>query len=269
MALDFFAGSCGGASGIATGYPLDTVKVLMQTQTISSTGERKYRSTFQTIGRVTREEGFRRLYRGLPTPLATVALTNSVTFGVYGLASRQWGNDGAVEAGRNGFCAGLVRSFVISPIEVVKIQQQVRPQLSVREVAAKVWNTAGLKGFAKGYPATLTREPVAFFCYFSSFELMTKGKKDKHWLVFLAGGFAGIFSWITTYPQDVIKSRVQGDGFGEAAKYRGSWHCLKTAFAREGLPWLYRGFGSTVYRAFVVNAVVLGVYNLVMKICSD
>ena len=90
-------------------------------------------------------------------------------------------------------------------------------------------------------------------------------------------------------PQDVIKSRVQGDGFGEAAKYRGSWHCLKTAFARlvdcrirgylyifpiwnprifdqtttqhrltcvncslmlyrEGLPWLYRGFGSTVYR---------------------
>ena len=82
----------------------------------------------------------------------------------------------------------------------------------------------------------LTREPVAFFCYFSSFELMTKGKKeifekiqnlvqqnhywyysahltlvshthththtqDKHWLVFLAGGFAGIFSWITTYPQ--------------------------------------------------------------------
>ena len=24
----------------------------------------------------------------------------------------------------------------------------------------------------------LTREPVAFFCYFSSFELMTKGKKE-------------------------------------------------------------------------------------------
>jgi len=65
MALDFFAGSCGGASGIATGYPLDTVKVLMQTQAISSTGDRKYRSTFQTISRVTREEGLRRLYRGL------------------------------------------------------------------------------------------------------------------------------------------------------------------------------------------------------------
>ena len=25
--------------------------------------------------------------------------------------------------------------------------------------------------------------------------------QDKHWLVFLAGGVAGIFSWVTTYPQ--------------------------------------------------------------------
>ena len=83
----------------------------------------------------------------------------------------------------------------------------------------------------------MTREPVAFFCYFSSFELMTRDKKeskscltimtirimisyhsfilfsfshahsyytvkqDKHWLVFLAGGVAGICSWVTTYPQ--------------------------------------------------------------------
>ena len=50
--------------------------------------QRSLHSNETLSSRVSREEGFRRLYRGLPTPLATVALTNSVTFGVYGLASR-------------------------------------------------------------------------------------------------------------------------------------------------------------------------------------
>ena len=35
---------------------------------------------------VTKEEGFKRLYRGLSTPLVTVAFYNAVTFGVYAKA---------------------------------------------------------------------------------------------------------------------------------------------------------------------------------------
>ena len=57
--LDFVAGSCGGAVGIFAGYPFDTVKVLIQNQTLPV----KYTSTFQTIFKVVNEDGFRRLYR--------------------------------------------------------------------------------------------------------------------------------------------------------------------------------------------------------------
>ena len=57
--LDFVAGSCGGAVGIFAGYPFDTVKVLIQNQTLPI----KYTSTFQTIFKVINEDGFRRLYR--------------------------------------------------------------------------------------------------------------------------------------------------------------------------------------------------------------
>ena len=44
-----------------------------------------------------------------------------------------------------------------------------------------------------------------------------------------AGGLAGICSWVTTYPQDVVKSRVQGDGWGAAQRYSGPRHCLQVA----------------------------------------
>merc|ERR1711892_731472 len=266
MALDFIAGSCGGSAGIFTGDPFDTVKVLMQTQKTGN--QQKYFTTFQTIRRVSTEEGFLRLYRGLSTPLCTVALTNAVTFGVYGIVARQWGNSSVLEVARNGAFAGFVRSFVISPIEVVKIQQQVHPSRGLRDIAREVRQVAGWKGFTRGYTTTLSREPVAFCCYFSSFELLTKGRKDDNLWVFFAGGIAGICSWITTYPQDVIKSRVQGDGWGVKAQYTGPVNCLKVTVQEGGLSVLYRGFGSTTYRAFVVNAVILGVYNSIMK-CAD
>ena len=57
--LDFVAGSCGGAVGIFVGYPFDTVKVLIQNQTLPV----KYTSTFQTIFKVINDDGVKRLYR--------------------------------------------------------------------------------------------------------------------------------------------------------------------------------------------------------------
>ena len=46
-----------GAAGIAVGYPLDTVKVRIQTQDISKGV--KYRGTFQCLETIMREEGVR------------------------------------------------------------------------------------------------------------------------------------------------------------------------------------------------------------------
>ena len=85
VAQDLFAGSCAGASGIAAGYPFDTVKVLIQNQVLPV----RYKSTFQTISLVTREDGFLRLYRGIMTPLVTVAFYNAITFSVYEAALKK------------------------------------------------------------------------------------------------------------------------------------------------------------------------------------
>lgn len=83
--------------------------------------------------------------------------------------------------------------------------------------------------------------------------------------VLMAGGMAGIFSWIFTYPQDVIKSRLQADGWAEGQQYRGALHCLRHSVNSEGWSCLSRGVGSTVIRAFPMNAVTFGVYTYIMK----
>ena len=68
---------------------------------------------------------------------------------------------------------------------------------------------------------------------------MSGGKRRNSWIflvrnlgestsaVLFGGGMAGVLSWVATYPQDVIKSRLQADAFGASQMYRGPLHCLK------------------------------------------
>jgi hypothetical protein len=102
---------------------------------------------------------------------------------------------------------------------------------------------------------------------FSIYSIFTtfRHRKDDFRVIVVAGGISGCISWIPTYPFDVIKTRLQGDSLGNDAKYKGSLHCLKHTVSQTGWNILYRGFGSCMYRAFVVNAVVLSVYSFVIK----
>ena len=82
-------------------------------------------------------------------------------------------------------------------------------------------------------------------------------------VTFVAGGIAGILSWVPTYPQDVIKTRLQADHIGAKAFYKNTWHCIQCTLKDSGVGILYRGMGSCIYRAFVVNSVVFSVYTQV------
>ena len=51
--------------------------------------------------------------------------------------------------------------------------------------------------------------------------------------ILLAGGMAGIFSWVFTYPQDVLKSRLQADSLTRP-RYSGTWDCVVQSYTRDG-----------------------------------
>ena len=153
----------------------------------------------------------------------------------------------------------------MSPMELIKTQMQVCGKQGISEAVGHILNTAGLGGLARGLAITFTREVPAFGVYFGSYELMIRQFGDSTPVVLTGGGIAGILSWVLTYPQDVIKSRLQADGFGEAQQYRGARHCLQASLRSEGPGCLVRGMGSTIIRAFPMNAVTFGVYSYIMK----
>lgn len=91
--------------------------------------------------------------------------------------------------------------------------------------------------------------------------------------VLLCGGLAGIVTWASIFPLDVIKTRVQTqDSFSSIPKsvhpeqqgllrgrtrpgeVLGAIELTKKAYQVEGFQIFYRGLGVCSVRAFIVNA---------------
>ena len=91
------------------GYPLDTVKVKIQTQDPSKGGQ-VYRGTFDCLRQLVRSQGVSGLYRGMTSPLTGVAAINAICFGVYGNVKKIIPNpDSILSCSLGGATAGLVQ----------------------------------------------------------------------------------------------------------------------------------------------------------------
>jgi len=79
------------------------------------------------------------------------------------------------------------------------------------------------------------------------------------------GGLAGEALWLASYPFDVVKSKMQSDGFGAAQKYKGMNDCFKQVWAKEGARGFWKGIGPTLLRAMPVSAGTFAVVEMTMR----
>lgn len=83
----------------------------------------------------------------------------------------------------------------------------------------------------------------------------------------LAGGTAGVLSWVFTMPIDTIKSKVQAQAMGK--ENIGMWQCTKDTYKTSGVRGLYRGLVIASVRAFPVNAVTFVVYTKTLNALNE
>lgn len=231
--LDFVAGTIAGMAGLVVGFPFDTVKVRFQSPAISS----RYNSTWNALSTIIREERFFGLFKGITSPLATVALMNGLVFASYRfLMKLQLEHADAVptlgQIALAGAGSGIISSIITTPTELIKIRQQsLLVPTTARQVSWQIFRESGICGLYRGLTATALRDTgygAYFFAYeatcrlFSSppsidptsTDLMAHVEKEVSTLswpaLLLAGGVAGIVGWVVTFPLDVVKTRVQG-----------------------------------------------------------
>ncbi|KAF2881610.1 hypothetical protein ILUMI_24553 [Ignelater luminosus] len=270
---DFLAGWIGGVAGLVIGHPADTIKVRQQSM------NEKF---FTTIRTTMKYEGFLGFYKGMMAPFLIIGPSNAVFFSTYGGCLRQLqGNSEAHERVDldnprwiwnvviAGAVAGLAQVIITCPAELVKTVLQTHtgretkwklhyeaPYNNTLEAARGIWKKRGIKGFYRGVIPMLYRDVPTSGAYTFVYEtLLPRGDNPALWKQVIAGGLAGVTSWICTIPFDVIKSRIQSDNPNNP-QYKGMIDCFQKSFKAEGPGVFVKGFWLIIARAFPVNAAV-------------
>ena len=227
--MDFIQGAGGGATGLMLSHPIDTIKSNIQDK----------RPIHWNI---------KSLYRGVVPPLFGVGLEKAIVFGTYENSRRFLINridNQHLVRGLSGALSGFMASFVVTPVERLKILRQTNEKFKFKELNPRF--------LYKGLSSTFTRETPGFAIYFSVYEGLkdyfgqtTKLNSFHH---FTFGGMSGSIAWLFIYPQDLVKTRVQASR--EDIKPR---DVVKRIYKNVGIKGFFRGFQLALLRAVPLHA---------------
>ncbi|KAI0684943.1 mitochondrial carrier [Cytidiella melzeri] len=283
-AQDLVAGTAGGIAQVLVGQPFDIVKVRMQTAPKGT-----YRGMVHCAGGILKNEGPLAFYKGTLTPLLGIGVCVSIQFGAMEYSKRFFaarnvhsgigGPQGIQLTGgqllASGLLAGLANGVVSGPVEHIRIRLQTQSATAPVyrgpwDAINKIYSARGIAGIYKGQVATLWREASGYAVYFWAYEkLMQREMAQKNitrdqvnpGYAVLFGAAAGYVLWAVIYPIDMIKSRLQTDGFSSAdgQKYKSTLDCIRTVWRTEGIGAFTRGLGPTLIRSpFANGATFLG-----------
>jgi solute carrier family 25 carnitine/acylcarnitine transporter 20/29 len=82
--------------------------------------------------------------------------------------------------------------------------------------------------------------------------------------VMITGGLAGMFCWLVSYPQDIIKTRLQLDPsykLRSSLSDGGFWNCTKAIYRYDGMKGFFQGLTPCLIRAYLANAIGFFIYE--------
>ncbi|EDO41788.1 predicted protein [Nematostella vectensis] len=281
---NFFAGGFGGVCCIATGHPLDTIKVRLQTMPRPKPGEKPmFTGTFDCAMKTIRNEGFFGLYKGMAAPITGVTPIFAICFWGFNMGKKLQMKDPNADPTylqimNAGAFAGVCTTAIMAPGERIKCLLQIQQASGAEkkykgpiDCARQIYAQNGIRGVYKGVCATLLRDVPGTAMYFLSYEYLMKhftpedgSRKDvgAHKILF-AGGTAGMLNWAAAIAQDVLKSRLQTAPEGTYPK--GVRDVFRQMMREEGPSALFRGLTPVMLRAFPANAACFLGYELAMR----
>lgn len=115
----------------------------------------------------------------------------------------------------------------------------------------------------------------AQFMFYKIFDNLYKNTVDSDKTTFtsstIAGSLSGFFAKIVVYPLDLIKKRLQIQGFnrgymfGENFICNGMLNCMSLIYKREGFKGYFKGLNPSLVKAVATSALYFSSYEMVCE----
>ncbi|XP_056466624.1 probable mitochondrial glutathione transporter SLC25A39 isoform X1 [Gadus chalcogrammus] len=239
-----------------------------------------FNGTLDAFVKITRREGARALWSGLPPTLVMAVPATVIYFTCYDQL-----RDGLrYSLGLHGshiplIAGGLARLgavTVISPLELVRTKMQSR-KLTYRELNVCIRSAVAQSGWLslwKGWGPTVLRDVPFSALYWFNYELVKEWLHEQRFISqtdfsisFTAGAISGAVAAVLTLPFDVVKTRRQIQ-LGEMEtlgvplkRSSATWHILKDIWAESGHRGLFAGFLPRVIKVAPACAIMISSYE--------
>jgi solute carrier family 25 protein 42 len=235
--LRFLAGGIAGASAKTLVAPLDRVKIIFQI----SHKPFSLREVLRELSVTVRDEGVRALFRGNGAQILRVYPYSGIQLLAFDslakaiLAERGSGNRSAasqlspLERMCAGGGAGAISVVATYPLDLLRARLAVQQELpggtelryrGIRHAVSSMVAEGGVRSLYRGMAPTLLGIMPYAGISFGTYETLkqmaaerAEGRPPPDWQRLLFGGVAGLAGQASTYPLDIVRRRMQTEGY--------------------------------------------------------